>query len=55
MIGLNTGCVPSKSLIFAAKTFYRSRHAAEFGTMAYPELDFEKVKDYIKNAQGRIP
>ncbi len=51
---LNQGCVPSKALIYAGKTFYRARHAEKFGTMTYPELDFNKVKNSIKEAQERI-
>ncbi len=51
---LNQGCVPSKALIYAGKTFYRARHAEKFGTMTYPELDFSKVKQSIEEAKQRI-
>jgi pyruvate/2-oxoglutarate dehydrogenase complex dihydrolipoamide dehydrogenase (E3) component len=51
---LNQGCVPSKALIYAGKTFYRARHAEKFGTMTYPELDFDKVKQSIEQAKQRI-
>lgn len=51
---LNRGCVPSKALIHAAKTFYRAGHGQEFGVRAYPELDFDKLKDSIEAARERI-
>ena len=51
---LNNGCVPSKALIHASKTFYKARYAENFGTTTYPELDFSKVKKSIKAAQERI-
>ena len=51
---LNGGCVPSKALIHAAKTFYRAGHGAEFGVNAYPELDFEQLKASIEAARNRI-
>ena len=51
---LNQGCVPSKALIYAGKTFYRARHAEKFGTMTYPELDFSKGKQTIEEAKQRM-
>ncbi len=45
---LNTGCVPSKALIAAAKAAQTVRNAAKFGIAASePEIDFAAVKDYV--------
>ena len=45
---LNTGCVPSKSLLAAAKTAQTFRKAGPFGITAQePAIDFSAVKDYV--------
>ena len=46
---LNTGCVPSKALIAAAKHAHAVRKAAEFGVIAgAPVIDFEKVQAHVR-------
>jgi pyruvate/2-oxoglutarate dehydrogenase complex dihydrolipoamide dehydrogenase (E3) component len=46
---LNTGCVPSKALIAAAKHAHAVRKAAEFGVVAgEPVIDFEKVQAHVR-------
>jgi pyruvate/2-oxoglutarate dehydrogenase complex dihydrolipoamide dehydrogenase (E3) component len=52
---LNTGCVPSKALIAAA----RAAHAAEVAnrfrkSAAARDLDFLKVHGYVQDAIARI-
>jgi pyruvate/2-oxoglutarate dehydrogenase complex dihydrolipoamide dehydrogenase (E3) component len=45
---LNSGCVPSKALIAAAKTAQAMRKAAAYGIAAVePEVDFGAVKDRV--------
>ena len=45
---LNTGCVPSKALIAAAKAAHAMRAGAKFGiTPVEPQIDFAAVKDYV--------
>jgi pyruvate/2-oxoglutarate dehydrogenase complex dihydrolipoamide dehydrogenase (E3) component len=45
---LNTGCVPSKSLLQAAKTAYTFRKSEKFGVKSLePEIDFAAVKDHV--------
>lgn len=45
---LNTGCVPSKALLQAAKTAQHFRTSAPFGiTPQEPEVDFVAVKDHV--------
>ena len=47
---LNTGCVPSKSLLAAAKTAQGFRKAGVFGITAQePAVDFSAVNDYVRN------
>ncbi len=52
---LNYGCVPSKSLLAAAKLAAAWRHAAELG-LAYsaPQIDFAAVADSIARVVARI-
>ena len=46
---LNYGCVPSKSLLAAAKMAHAGAEAAGFG-VAYgaPEIDFQAVHDHVR-------
>lgn len=47
---LNYGCVPSKSLIAAAKFGHESLRSKDFGwTASKPKVDFEKVHEHINN------
>src|SRR5271170_8335632 len=52
---LNVGCVPSKSLIAAAKLAHQWRQGDEFG-IAYqrPEVDFASVGNSIKRVIERL-
>ncbi|WP_338503550.1 FAD-dependent oxidoreductase [Sphingomonas kaistensis] len=46
---LNTGCVPSKSLIRSARTAHEIRHAADFGIGgSEPQVDFPAVMRRIR-------
>jgi pyruvate/2-oxoglutarate dehydrogenase complex dihydrolipoamide dehydrogenase (E3) component len=52
---LNTGCVPSKALIAAARRAHAMRTAEPFGlTNAYPQVDMQKVHDHIHGVIGAI-
>ncbi len=52
---LNTGCVPSKALIKAAKTAHEIRHASRFGiSCAEPEIDFSAVMQHVHGAIAAI-
>lgn len=52
---LNTGCVPSKALIKAAKVAHDRRHGAEFGIAPVePEIDFDAVKAHIQGVIAQI-
>lgn len=52
---LNTGCVPSKALIKAAKMAHDRRHGSEYGVApTEPEIDFEAVKAYIQGVIDQI-
>lgn len=45
---LNYGCVPSKSLLAAAKAFYYAKHATHFGLRAKElEIDFPQVMRHV--------
>ena len=49
---LHTGCVPSKSLIYAAKLAHLARHSKAFGLgNLEPQVDLAKIRDYV---QGNI-
>jgi pyruvate/2-oxoglutarate dehydrogenase complex dihydrolipoamide dehydrogenase (E3) component/uncharacterized membrane protein YdjX (TVP38/TMEM64 family) len=54
---LNTGCVPSKALIRAAKLAHEVTRAGEFGLVAAPaQVDFAQVMDRVAEAvQGVAP
>jgi pyruvate/2-oxoglutarate dehydrogenase complex dihydrolipoamide dehydrogenase (E3) component len=45
---LNTGCVPSKALLAAAKRAALARSAAGFGIAAEGAVDFAKVRDHVQ-------
>jgi len=48
---LNTGCVPSKALIRAARAAHEVRTAQRFGvTASEPKIDFAKVMEHVKQA-----
>jgi pyruvate/2-oxoglutarate dehydrogenase complex dihydrolipoamide dehydrogenase (E3) component len=52
---LNYGCVPSKSLLAAAKVAETGRRAARFGvTYAPPAIDFAAVMDHVAAVIARI-
>ena len=52
---LNTGCVPSKALLAAAKHAHAVREAARFGIKAgEPEIDFRRVHDSVQAAIAAI-
>ncbi len=51
---LNYGCVPSKSLIAAARQVQACRHAKSLGINAHTEVDYPAVQQHIKNVIGRI-
>ncbi|MCE9650984.1 MAG: FAD-dependent oxidoreductase [Parvibaculum sp.] len=52
---LNTGCVPSKALIAAAKHAYDMTDGARFGiAAAKPKVDFAKVNDHVKGVIAAI-
>jgi pyruvate/2-oxoglutarate dehydrogenase complex dihydrolipoamide dehydrogenase (E3) component len=44
---LNTGCVPSKSLLAAAKVAHTIRTADVFGIDARPSIDFKRTREYV--------
>jgi pyruvate/2-oxoglutarate dehydrogenase complex dihydrolipoamide dehydrogenase (E3) component len=44
---LNTGCVPSKALISAAKAAHDARHAGRLGVHAEPTVDFAAVMAHV--------
>ncbi len=52
---LNTGCVPSKALLAAAKNAHAFRKAATFGLMKKPPLiDFPAIKDRVQGVIDTI-
>ncbi len=53
---LNTGCVPSKAVLRAARAVYDLRHAAEFGARlnAEPEVNFAEAMDRMRRLRARI-
>lgn len=46
---LNTGCVPSKALLAAAKTAQTIRDAHAFGIDATPAIDFKRVHTHVRS------
>jgi pyruvate/2-oxoglutarate dehydrogenase complex dihydrolipoamide dehydrogenase (E3) component len=52
---LNSGCVPSKSLIAAAKYAQAQRASAPYGIAAVePKVDYAKVMDYVQSIIAKI-
>ncbi len=52
---LNTGCVPSKALLAAAKHAWRMGEGAAFGLPdARPKIDFEKVNAHVRGVIAAI-
>jgi pyruvate/2-oxoglutarate dehydrogenase complex dihydrolipoamide dehydrogenase (E3) component len=52
---LNTGCVPSKSLIAAAHAAQSVRGGARFGVNGHePEIDFPAVRDHVRKVIAGI-
>lgn len=52
---LNYGCVPSKSLLATAKTFYHMKHASQFGIHAQElSVDFPKVMNHVHQVIANI-
>lgn len=52
---LNTGCVPSKSLLAAGKAAQTIRTAGRFGVNGHePEIDFAKVHDHVHGVIAAI-
>ncbi|CAA9492693.1 MAG: Mercuric ion reductase [uncultured Solirubrobacteraceae bacterium] len=50
-----TGCVPSKSLISAARLAHRMRHAGNVGLAAVePDVDFQRVMSHVYEAISAI-
>ncbi|ABX05687.1 MAG TPA: pyridine nucleotide-disulfide oxidoreductase [Herpetosiphon sp.] len=49
-----TGCVPSKSLIHAAKIAHTTATAARYGISAQPSIDFAAVMGYVHSVQQQI-
>jgi len=44
---LHTGCVPSKALIYAARSYWAAGHSESVGVLAKPQLDFQQLKRHI--------
>ncbi len=52
---LNTGCVPSKALLHAAKIAETFRHSSKVGIRnVEPDIDFSAVKDHVFGVIGAI-
>src|SRR5260221_4916076 len=52
---LNTGCVPSKSLLAAAKAAHAAWEAARFGVrLPAPDVDFARVRDHVHEVIANI-
>ncbi len=52
---LNYGCVPSKSLLAAAKSFYHAQEASYFGVEAKKlEINFSKVMEHVHSVIDHI-
>ncbi len=53
---LNTGCVPSKAVIRAARAVYELRRAAEFGIHlpAEPQINFAAAMERMRRLRARI-
>jgi pyruvate/2-oxoglutarate dehydrogenase complex dihydrolipoamide dehydrogenase (E3) component len=51
---LNTGCVPSKALLAAAKAAQMIRNAKSFGIDAEPLIDFQRVHAHLRSVIDAI-
>jgi pyruvate/2-oxoglutarate dehydrogenase complex dihydrolipoamide dehydrogenase (E3) component len=51
---LNTGCVPSKALLAAAKAAQTIRNAKSFGIDAEPLIDFQRVHAHLRSVIDAI-
>ncbi len=51
---LNTGCVPSKALLAAAKRVALARSAQAFGVTMQAQVDFAKVHDHVQRVIASI-
>ncbi len=51
---LNTGCVPSKALLAAAKAVHGAREARSFGLNVSSGVDFGRVRDHVRGAIDAI-
>jgi pyruvate/2-oxoglutarate dehydrogenase complex dihydrolipoamide dehydrogenase (E3) component len=51
---LNTGCVPSKALLAAAKAVHGARDARSFGLEVSSSVDFARVRDHVRGAIDAI-
>lgn len=51
---LNYGCVPSKSLLAAAKKAYSIQSATSFGITAEVKIDFERVMQYVADVIKKL-
>jgi pyruvate/2-oxoglutarate dehydrogenase complex dihydrolipoamide dehydrogenase (E3) component len=51
---LNDGCVPSKALIHIAKTVHEAKISKDYGLQVTGEVDFQRVREYIKKVQNTI-
>lgn len=51
---LNTGCVPSKALLHAARTVHGIKIGEDFGSSQDFKVDFEKVHAYIHSVISKI-
>ena len=51
---LNTGCVPSKALLAAAKAAHAARDGERFGITATPQIDWAGVRAHVDGAIAAI-
>lgn len=51
---LNTGCVPSKALLAAAKRAYHAQHSEAFGLTAQVKIDYAAIRNYVQNVISTI-
>jgi dihydrolipoamide dehydrogenase len=51
---LNVGCIPSKALISAAKSFERAAHNELMGISAKPTLDFSRTQAWKGEVVGKL-
>lgn len=51
---LNTGCVPSKSLLAAAKAAYQAKEAENLGIHAEVTIDFKRVMSYVRQVIAEL-